>query len=310
MIKAITVTNYLGDSIKLDLARPEKSGFAVKSITGLGPGKATINTTEVSTNDGGLYNSARKSKRNIVISLAFLTENAVEDARQRTYKYFPLKKKVTLLIETDNRTAKIEGVVESNEPNIFSASEGTDISIICPNPSFYSAEVYNTMFYGAEPNFEFPFSNESLVEDDVITEEESRLLEMSIINTRLEESIIYEGDSETGITIRMHAFGEVKNITIYNMNTRETMHIDTNKIALITGSGFVAGDDIIICTEKGNKSVLLLRSGKYINVLNCLERNPDWFVLNKGENIFVYSAEVGINNMDFKIEHKTVYEGV
>lgn len=45
MIKSITVTNYLGDSIKLELARPEESGFVVKSVTGLGPGSANINTT-------------------------------------------------------------------------------------------------------------------------------------------------------------------------------------------------------------------------------------------------------------------------
>ena len=79
MIKAITVTNYLGDSIRLDLARPEESGFAVKSITGLGPGKADINTTEISTNDGSLFNSSRLSSRNIVITLGFLWKNTVED---------------------------------------------------------------------------------------------------------------------------------------------------------------------------------------------------------------------------------------
>lgn len=49
MIRAITVTNYLGDSIKLDLARPEQSGFVVTSVTGLGSGKANINMTEIKT---------------------------------------------------------------------------------------------------------------------------------------------------------------------------------------------------------------------------------------------------------------------
>ena len=41
MIRAVTFTNYLGDSIRLDLARPEESGFIIKSVTGLGPGKRT-----------------------------------------------------------------------------------------------------------------------------------------------------------------------------------------------------------------------------------------------------------------------------
>ena len=66
MIRSVTVTNYLGDSIQLELMRPEKSGLIIKSIEGLGPSDAAINMTELSTNDGALYNSARLNKRNIV----------------------------------------------------------------------------------------------------------------------------------------------------------------------------------------------------------------------------------------------------
>ena len=49
MIRAVTVTNYLGESKRFELAFPEESGFAVQSISGLGPSKADINTTEIST---------------------------------------------------------------------------------------------------------------------------------------------------------------------------------------------------------------------------------------------------------------------
>lgn len=45
MIRAVTVTNYLGESKRFELAFPEKSGFAVQSISGFGPSKADINTT-------------------------------------------------------------------------------------------------------------------------------------------------------------------------------------------------------------------------------------------------------------------------
>ena len=93
MIKSITATNYLGESIKMELARPEKSGFIVHSISGLGPGKAYINTTEVSTDDGGLFNSARLPSRNIVLGLMFMWKDSIEEARHRSYKYFPLNGK-------------------------------------------------------------------------------------------------------------------------------------------------------------------------------------------------------------------------
>lgn len=304
MIKTITVTNYLGESIKIDLARPERSGFVVKSVSGLGPGKATINTTEVSTNDGSLFNSARLPQRNIVFSLGFLWKGSIEDVRQKSYRYFPLKKKVTLLIETDNRKAEIEGYVESNEPNIFSKSEDTTISIICPNPFFYSAGddgLNTTVFSGVDALFEFPFSNESLTED---------LLEMGFITNLKERVITYAGDSEIGVTITIHALGEVSNITIYNVGTRESMHIDTDKIAALTGSGIVAGDEIIICTVKGNKSIRLLRAGTTTNILNCLAKDVDWFQLSKGDNIFAYTAETGSSDLQFKIENRLIYEGV
>lgn len=304
MIKAITVTNYLGDSLVLNLARPEESGFVVKSVTGLGPGTANINTTEVSTNDGGLYNSSRLSTRNIVITLGFLWKDSIEDVRQKSYKYFPIKKKLTLLIETDNRQAEIEGYVETNDPNIFSKEEGADISIICPNPFFYSSGVdgsNTTVFYGIDPMFEFPFGNESLYD---------ALLEMGSIQNQHEKVITYNGDAEIGVTITIHAIGEASNITIYNTGTREIMKIDTEKLSALTGSGIIAGDDIVICTVKGNKSIKLLRSGKTTNILNCLDKNADWFQLAKGDNIFAYTAQSGSSNLQFKIDNRVIYEGV
>lgn len=302
MIKSITVTNYLGDSIKLELTNPELSGFVITSITGLGAGKADINTTDMSTNDGSVYNSARVQQRNIVLSLRYLFKKTIEDVRHLSYKYFPLKKKVKLLIETDNRNLEIEGYVESNEPDIFSQEESADISIICPYPFFYSGDgIQTTIFSGVEPMFEFPFSNESL---------NTNLLIMGEIQNKTENVVVYNGDIETGITITIHAIGEARNITIYNVTTRESMMIDTNKIARFTGSGIVSGDDIIICTITGEKSVTLLRGGKTYNILNCINRNTDWFELVKGDNLFAYFADFGMSNLQFKIENRSVYEGV
>ena len=59
MIKSITVTNYLGESLKMELTNPYDSGFAITDITGIGPGKADINVTELTSSDGALHNSSR-----------------------------------------------------------------------------------------------------------------------------------------------------------------------------------------------------------------------------------------------------------
>ena len=307
MIYSIVVTNYLGDRIKLELGKPDVSGFLIKSITGLGPAKANVNTTEVSTNDGSLFNSARLSQRNIVLDMVFINTvygESIEDLRQKSYKYFPLKKSVELTIETDNRYVKTTGYVESNEPNIFSSQEGTQISIICPDPYFYSAgEDGNnvTNFYSIDPMFEFPFSNESLDEP---------LLVFGEIQIKTEGVITYHGDSEIGVMIYIHAIGPATNINIYNTETREVMRINTEKISSLTGKGIVARDDIVINTAKGEKSITLIREGVSYNILNCLDKNTDWFMLAKGDNIFAFTADSGVTNLQFQVENKVIYEGV
>jgi hypothetical protein len=88
------------------------------------------------------------------------------------------------------------------------------------------------------------------------------------------------------------------------------MKINTDKLLALTGSVIIAGDDIIISTVKGNKYITLLRDGTYINILNCLDKNVDWLQLAKGDNVFAFTAETGNAFLQFRIENRTVYEGV
>lgn len=305
MIKSVTITNYLGESVKIELANGDpEHGMIIQNITGLGPPKANVNMTDLATMDGSLFNSARVEKRNIIIHMLFSFAPTIEDSRQRTYKYFPIKKPLTFLIETDNRIVETVGVVEVNEPDVFSKDESNQISLICDDPYFYSAGENGkniTVFFGIAPLFEFEFSNESLDEP---------LLEFGSVENESEKTIYYEGDSEIGITINIHAVGEAGNITIYNTGTREVMSIDASKIEKLTGSGIIAGDDIIITTVRGDKKIGLLRNGRYMNILNALDKNSDWFRLTKGENIFAYTAEYGSENLQFIIENRVIYEGV
>lgn len=304
MIKSVTITNHLDESIKLDLFNPDESGFIIKNIDGLGPVKANINFKELATNDGSIDNSARLSSRNIVMSLQFIESPTIEETRLKSYKYFPIKRNIKILIETDNRICETIGRVETNVPTIFSNAEGCQISILCPNPYFYSAGengANQTIFYGTDPLFEFPFSNESLTED---------LIEFGSIENRTEGTIYYDGDAEIGITIQIHAVGEAAGLVIYNTRTREIMRIDDNKLKSLIGSGIQAGDEITITTSRGEKGIYILRSGVKTNILNSLEKPIKWFQLLKGDNTFAYTASAGLTNLQFRIENKVIYEGV
>lgn len=304
MIKSVTITNHLDESIKLDLFNPEESGFIIKNIEGLGPVKANINFKELATNDGSIDNSARLSSRNIVMSLQFMESPTIEETRLKSYKYFPIKRNIKFLIETDSRICETIGRVETNVPTIFTNAEGCQISILCPNPYFYSAGENGsnqTMFYGTNPLFEFPFSNESLTED---------LIEFGSIENQTEGTIYYDGDAEIGITIQIHAVGEAEGLVIYNTKTREIMRINDDKLKSLMGSGIQAGDEITITTSRGEKGIYMLRSGVTTNILNSLEKPIKWFQLSKGDNTFAYTASAGLMNLQFRIENKVIYEGV
>ena len=303
MIKSITVTNHVGETIKLEMTRPEKSGFLIKSCDGLiEPAKANINTTKIATQDGSSYNSAYLNPRDIIMNLQFMDSatESIEDIRQKSYKYFPMRKKIRLVVELDNRTVETSGYVEDNKPTVFSNKEGSSITILCTDPFLYSTKINDTMFSGIKPTFKFPFSNNSTTEP---------LLKMGSIEHKSEAVIYYDGDSEVGVTIVIHAIGEASNLTIHNVTARERMRIDTTKLAALTGSGIVAGDTITIETKQRDKRITLLRDGKETNILNCLDRGTKWLKLSKGDNIFAYEAETGSSNLQFRISNKILYEG-
>ena len=304
MIKSVTVVNHLGESLKIDMRHPSTSGFYIKKIEGLGPVKANINITERTPIDGGQYNSAHANSRNIVLTLGFLFTHDIEKVRHKSYKYFPLKKRVTLIIETDTRTCETYGYVESNEPNIFDMDESTVISVVCPDSYFYSSGDNSktvTSFSVTEPAFEFEFSNESLVDDELCFGE---------IERATSRTVLYNGEASIGVTIYIHATGSVSNLTIDNETTQESMKIDTERLKNITGYEIISGDDIIICTVKGEKSIQLFRNGTYYNILNCLDKGTNWFQLSNGDNVFIYQADRGDGNLEFRVENKIAYEGV
>lgn len=304
MINQVKVTNHLGESLIMELRNPGNTGFFIRGIDGLGPSKSIINVTESPSLDGVFYNSSRVSSRNIVMDLGFMDNDpglSIETIRQQTYRYFPLKKELVIEIFTDNRNAMTTGYVESNEPLIFSKEESTLISLLCPSAYLYGSEYIESTFTGTTPSFEFPWGNEST---------SLSLLEMGVITISTTKSVFYTGDESTGVVITVDISGAVNNLTIFNVSNGQQMAINSAKIIALTGSNFVAGDKIIISTIKGNKYIYLIRNGVTINILNALGITADWFTIDRGDNVFTYTAASGLSNMQFKIEHRLVYQGI
>ena len=303
MLKTVSVMSERAGLLSIDIRRPDLTGFVVRSIRGLGPVRADINVTGIASGDGGLFNSSRLTSRNIVFELGFYGID-IESLRQKSYLFFPPKKEITLLFETDTRSVSISGFVETNEPNIFAKDVTATISVICPDPFFYSTSaggLQTTAFNGVTPLFEFPFSNESLT---------NKRLEFGSVMILSEQNIYYKGEIETGVVIDIHATGPASGFILYNTRTNEYLGLDDAYLASLTGASISNGDRITISTSIGAKRITLLRNGQTFNIIGALLRGSSWLTLAYGDNVFAYSAAAGSNNLQFVVTNPVLYGGI
>lgn len=301
MIHTVIATNYLNESLEISLTNADDHGLVITNIDGIGGGEADINIGDFATANGGYFNSSRALSRVITLDILFKEAPTIEVARRNTYRFFPIRKKVTLEFITDTRHTMIEGYVESNEATIFSPKTGTSISVVCPKASLEAKEYSEAKFYGEEPLFTFPFIN---------TLPTTPTLVFGDVRLDAEEYVYYDGEMETGMYISIKIYGLVENIRIYNVRTNESMYIITDNIEKITGHKLKLGDEILISTIAGDKYARLLRNGVYTNILNAIDRDSQWMTLSRGDNVFSYTASEGADDMEYTLTYKPLYEGV
>lgn len=261
--------------------------YQVYKIEGLNPPQATVNSSSNATTDGMTVNSVRTGSRNIVLYMTI--EGDVEKNRINLYKYFQVKKNVTLYFKNGIRDVFIEGVVELIECDLFANKQIAQISIICPKPYFKSVDYLITEFTTVNSLFSFPFS---------IAAEG---IEFSNINESLRQTIINTGDVESGLIVDIYAKGTVVNPVIYDV---------INKTSLTINYTLSEADHIIINTNVGEKSVTLLRDGVSSNLLGYMAKGSTWFNLDVGDNVFTFEAESGRENIILTFTTPLLYGGV
>lgn len=100
-------------------------------VAGLEPASSTI-TTKKSGYDGTTFNGSTLNERNIIIK--GIIRNNVKTNRRELYKIF--KSNIELDIKVDGYN--IIGYVENVEMNNFQVITSFQVSILCPDPYFYS----------------------------------------------------------------------------------------------------------------------------------------------------------------------------
>lgn len=304
MIYTIIATNAKGDSVELDLANPWAGGIAVTGASGLGPAEGTINTVNFATSDGALFNSSRIKSRDIELNLKFLGSD-IEAVRHKLLRYFRVKHPITLDFITDYRHTYITGHVEKNEIDIFSNSEGADLTIVCPNPFFKlrdPAKGKNSVrFTTSTPSFEFEFQDPN---------SDSPTLIFGEMTSTGETVVVYEGDADASTIVDIQFLGPASGVKLYNTTTQTRINIDTNEISRLLGSTIRAGDRLSISSGVGDKYVKAYRDGKVYNALSALDKDSDWIFLTPGDNLITVRADTGIDNVSAIISFENLYESI
>lgn len=304
MIYTIIATNAKGDSVELDLANPWAGGIAVTGASGLGPAEGTINTVNFATSDGALFNSSRIKSRDIELNLKFLGSD-IEAVRHKLLRYFRVKHPITLDFITDYRHTHITGHVEKNEIDIFSNSEGADLTIVCPNPFFRlrdPAKGKNSVrFTTSTPSFEFEFQDPN---------SDSPTLIFGEMTATGETVVVYEGDADASTIVDIQFLGPASGVKLYNTTTQTRINIDTNEISRLLGSTIRAGDRLSISSGVGDKYVKAYRDGNVYNALSALDKDSDWIFLTPGDNLITVRADTGIDNVSAIISFENLYESI
>lgn len=281
----------------LTLTHNEKE-YQIVSIDGLNPVPAMLQMSSVVGMDGTKFVSSKLNTRNIVITIRL--NGDVERNRLQLYHYFKSKQYCKIYYKTETRDVFAEGYVENIECDLFTIGEMMQVSIVCPDPYFYSVKENVHEASPINPLFEFAFAfGADGVKNPTITDP---AIEFSNYNHSQAIDIINSGEEETGLIIEILFNGNVSNPYIHDGITDDVLQVNAD---------FAFGDVLTINTKRGNKSVMIARNGAApISGIRYLDKSSVWLQIATGLNHFVYGAESGSEDMSITFRFRSKFEAV
>ena len=291
MFYRLILENETGQQIDLSQTA---SRFMFCKIEGLNLPPGTISTSTYAGMDGSYLNNSFIEKRNVVISFQMRGID-IEKRRHLLYRVVKSSRYIKVYYKTAGIDVYTEGYVETCEVSNFDALTSGQISIICPDPYWYSTSAVYAYYSQVTGAFHFPFP------------ESDAPFPLGIYSTT--DNIIIQNDGdETGFTIKIEASSsetvpEIAAVTptIYNADTGEYLQIQGD---------ILKGDIITITTKTGNKTVTLTRNGVDSNIINRLVSGSTWLSLREGKNTFHVQAVRGVKNLKVTLMHRNAYLGV
>lgn len=281
------IENAFGESLVLT---GNEKNWQVISITGLNPANAQVNLMDIAGLDGAKFNSSKLTTREIVIMLKI--NGNVEENRHTLYQYFRTKEFCKFYFKNGSRDVYIPGYVETVECELFSNGEIMQVSILCPYPYFRALAQSVVDVSNEVAGFKFPFSINVGEPIPFSVYVENRIVD-----------VVNNSESETGCLIEIDVLDTIRRIEIRNTDTGESM---------ILNYGFHENDRVLIDTNKGQKSIHLLRNGVTTNIFPAMQKGSVFFQLQVGSNHFGYLVDGGTaeKNVLITFTFSKIYRGV
>lgn len=288
----LTYINSRGETLEFSITSVFHCNVT-KDVTGIAGIENTIYRTNSMGQHGDTYIGQRYEPREITIAgnINSTDKDRVLELRRKAEKILnaELDAKLVYTYKDFVRVidCKVDGAPKFQRKSVFMQYS---IPLICCNPFWKEEAEAKNDIASWIPSWEFDFE---------IPEEG---IEMGYREPSIIVNVYNEGDVKSGMRIEFRAVGTVVNPVLLNVNTQEYIRLlDTT---------MVAGDVITINTDYGSKGATLTREGEEVDYFRHIDVDSTFMQLAIGDNVFRYSAESGITNLEASIYHNNKYLGV
>jgi len=283
----LTYTNERGESVSFSHA----SVYHTNEISGISDVRNAIYSINSMGQDGDTYLGNRIESREIEIvgSIRERNKDQMREYRRRLNRVLNPQCAATLTYEYGSFKRVIDCKVD-NAP-VFTRKaifQDFTIQLLCLNP-FWRKESKTrddiATWIGA---LEFPV--------EIVPGWEIGYRQPSLI-----VNVYNDGDVQAGIRVEFRAIGVVKNPSLLNVDTQEFIKLNYT---------MESGDTLTVSTGYGEKDVTLKHGGITTDAFRYLDVDSSYLQLSVGDNLFRYSAEANLENLEVSIYHDDLYLGV
>lgn len=269
--------------------------FVLTNVDGMTLSQTSIASNTIGGADGDIVNNVQANPRPIVLDLRIRNGVDVEEAKRAVLRVVKIKQRGTLEWTQNGRTVELSGIVESVDMPRWTNAVTMQIAMYCNQPYWEDIDFVVKQISEA---IDLHYFTDGAVDMLYFPEEGTPLGEYDTIRTK---QFFNDGDVAVGLEISIVAFDTVINPIIYdgNGNFLGVGYGDREKRVQLR-----AGDNIVIKTHKGQKSILLNGA----SVLSKLRPQSTWLQLEAGDNLFTINSDDGsLTNMSFSLIYKQRY---